>query len=90
MKEFKGFPLCKKHNVTYKYLKGCPKCKKEKPKSKEKPIDKALREMEGKGLMLTMCDYCQKNEAMEGHSYRFKPICHDCCNTKSPRYKKEQ
>lgn len=51
MKTFKGFPICEKHGTTYRYYEGCLKCKKERPKPKEKPLDKALREMEEKGIL---------------------------------------
>ena len=47
MKTFKGLPVCEKHGVPYKYRDGCLKCKRERPKPKgEKPLDKALRELE--------------------------------------------
>ena len=51
MKTFKNFPVCKKHSTTYRYQDGCLKCENEKIKTKEKPLDRALREMEEKNTL---------------------------------------
>lgn len=48
MREFKGLPVCKKHGIAYHWKSGCKICKKYKVKSKEKILDKALREMREK------------------------------------------
>ena len=92
MKIFKGFPICERHGITYKDKEGCRKCNALKKKPKEKPIDKAFREMEEKGLISkvkTMCNFCNTNKALEGDSYLFKPICVECLCSKSRRYKEQ-
>ena len=36
MKHFKGYPICAKHEITYRYDRGCPQCKKEECQCKGK------------------------------------------------------
>ena len=92
-KMFKGLPICEEHGITYRYQDGCCRiCKKNKKPMKK--LDRVLKEMEEKGLIpktkeKIMCHYCQTREASEGDSYKFKPICHICCHSKSLRYRKE-
>lgn len=92
MRTFKGFPICERHGITYRYEEGCKKCNALKKKPKEKPIDKALREMEEKGLISKnkiKCNFCNEREASEGDSYLFKPICVECLCSKSKRYREQ-
>ena len=97
MRTYKSFPICERHGTTYRYEDGCKKCNEIKRnklrKQKEKPIDKALREMEEKKLISSTekeetCAYCFENKA-SGDSYRFKPICHTCLDSKSKRYREQ-
>jgi len=49
-KTFKGFPVCEKHGITYRWEDRCCKiCKKEKKPMKK--LDEVLKQMEDDGLI---------------------------------------
>ena len=52
MKTYKGFPICDKHGITYKFRNGCLKCKKANVKKGRKELDIVLEKI-GKEFGLT-------------------------------------